>query len=474
MTQRYDILVVDDEKLIRWSIGERLGSLGYEVRLAESGEHALKELIERMPDLVLLDVRMPGVSGVATLQRARELDPELAVIMMSAHSTVDEAVLAMKHGAVDFLVKPFKLEAMEAALGRAFAAMQVRRSVSSMRGRQLNGVRNIVGISGAIEQVRSMVARVASSEAATVLIEGESGTGKEVVARAVHFASTRAAQPFLQVNCAALPEGLLESEMYGHERGAFTNAHATKRGLFEMASGGSILLDEIGELPSPGQAKLLRFLENKTFRRIGGGGELHADVRVVAATNVDLDQRTADGRFRTDLFFRLNVVRIHLPPLRDHPEDIPILTAHFIAKYSEELKHAVGGVANDALDAMMTYPWPGNVRELRNVVERALILHTGLDEIRFEHLPEAIRRGTRPTVVVPESAPAPAPVAAPEPASAPTAAERRPGVMELDEAEKKLIAEALAQAGGNQSKASRILAITRDTLRYRMKKHGLG
>jgi DNA-binding NtrC family response regulator len=452
------ILVVDDEKLIRWSVGERLQRDGFEVISAESGEQALDLIAANVPDLMLLDVRLPGLDGLATLQRALSIHPDLAVLMMSAHSTVDIAVEAMKHGAVDFLVKPFPFQALDAAVQRALATTRTRRQIAALTAERRGGadaLAAIVGRSAAVDHVRSMTARLAASEATTVLIEGESGSGKEVVARAIHFGSARADRPFMQVNCAALPEHLLESELFGHERGAFTDAHTQKRGLFESADGGSVLLDEIGDLPAGGQAKLLRLLESKTFRRVGGVTELRADVRVIAATNVDLEERVSDGRFRADLFFRLNVVRIRVPPLREHPEDIPLLTAHFVARFNQEMKRQVRGVSTSAMDQLAAYQWPGNVRELRNVVERAFILHASADELRPEHLPPELRGGA-----VPPRKEKPAPQVPAE------------GLV-LDDVEKRLIAEALERAAGNQSKAARLLGISRDTLRYRLKKHGL-
>jgi two-component system, NtrC family, response regulator AtoC len=451
------ILVVDDEKLIRWSVAERLQRDGYEVVTAESGEQALEAVASAPPDVMLLDVKLPGIDGVVTLQRALGLHPELAVLMMSAHSTVDVAVEAMKHGAIDFLVKPFPLQALDAAVERALATSRTRRQIATLTGdrRSASALEAIVGGSAAVEQVRSMIGRLAGSDTTTVLIEGESGAGKEVVARAIHFESARRDRPFLQVNCAALPEHLLESELFGHERGAFTDAHTQKRGLFESADGGSVMLDEIGDLPPGGQAKLLRLLENKTFRRVGGVTELKADVRVIAATNVNLEERVSEGRFRADLFFRLNVVRILVPALKDHLEDVPILAAHFIARFNQELKRQVKGVAPAAMEMLKAYHWPGNVRELRNAVERAFILHAGADEIRPEHLTPELRR------------------------AAPAKAKERlvPPVDEqglvLDDVERKLIAEAMERASGNQSKAARLLGVSRDTLRYRLKKHGM-
>jgi len=451
------VLVVDDEKLIRWSVAERLQRSGYDVQSAETGEEALTLLAAGPPDLMLLDVRLPGIDGVETLQRALGLHPELAVLMMSAHSTVDIAVDAMKRGAVDFLVKPFPFQSLDAAVERAIATARTRRQIATLTSerRGANPLDVIVGASAPMEQVRSMIGRLAQSDTTTVLIEGESGSGKEVVARAIHFESARAERPFMQVNCAALPEHLLESELFGHERGAFTDAHAQKRGLFESAEGGSVMLDEIGDLPAGGQAKLLRLLENKTFRRVGGVQELRCDVRVIAATNVNLEERVAEGRFRADLFFRLNVIRIAVPPLREHVEDVPTLAAHFIARYNQEMKRSVRGVSAAATEMLKAYHWPGNVRELRNVVERSFILHAGAEEIRPEHLTPELRKAAppkRPDKLVP--------------------AVSEDGLV-LDDVEKKLIAEAMERASGNQSKAARLLGVSRDTLRYRLKKHGM-
>ena len=452
------VLVVDDEKLIRWSVAERLQRDGYEVLSAESGEQALEMVSASPPDLMLLDVRLPGIDGVQTLQRALALQPDLAVLMMSAHSTVDVAVDAMKHGAVDFLVKPFPFQVLDAAVERAIETARTRRQIATLTSERRNGTAldAIVGGSAAMEQVRTMIGRLAASDTTTVLIEGESGSGKEVVARAIHFRSARADRAFLQVNCAALPEHLLESELFGHERGSFTDAHALKRGIFESAEGGSVMLDEIGDLPAGGQAKLLRLLENKTFRRVGGVQELRADVRVIASTNVNLEERVAEGRFRADLFFRLNVVRIIVPPLREHVEDVPLLAAHFIARFNQEMKRGVHGVSAPAMELLRAYRWPGNVRELRNVIERAFILHAGVEELRPEHL-------------TPELANA-APAKRPEPPAAPNLGGE--GLV-LDDVEKKLIGEAMERASGNQSKAARLLGVSRDTLRYRLKKHGM-
>ncbi len=451
------ILVVDDEKLIRWSVSERLQRDGYQVLSAESGEQALEVIAATPPDVMLLDVKLPGIGGVQTLRQALGLHPELAVLMMSAHSTVDVAVEAMKHGAIDFLVKPFPLTALDAAVARALSTSRTRRQIAVLSAdrRLPSALDAIVGGSVAMEQLRAMIGRLAGSDTTTVLIEGESGSGKEVVARAIHFESARREHPILQVNCAALPEHLLESELFGHERGAFTDAHTQKRGLFETADGGAVMLDEIGDLPPGGQAKLLRLLENKTFRRVGGVTELRADVRVIAATNVNVEERVSEGRFRADLFFRLNVVRLVVPPLRAHLDDVPTLAAHFIARFNQELKRQVLGVSPQAMEHLRAYRWPGNVRELRNVIERAFILHASADEIRPEHLTPELRK-----------------VAPPRPREHLVPKVEEHGLV-LDDVERRLIAEAMERANGNQSKAARLLGVSRDTLRYRLKKHGM-
>ena len=448
------VLVVDDEKLIRWSLRERLSRNGYEVAAAESGEEALRQVAATAPEVMLLDVRLPGIDGLTTLKQALALQPELVVVMMSAHGTVDIAVEGMKHGAIDFLTKPFALTVLDAAVRRALDAAATRRQLAA-RACSKDGAATapMVGESAAMQQIRNLVARVAASDTATVLVEGESGTGKEVVARCIHLQSARAPNPFLCVNCAALPEHLLESELFGHERGAFTDARSSKVGLFEAAAGGTVMLDEIGDLPAAGQAKLLRLLENRTFRRVGGVQELRADVRVVAATNVDLEQRVAENRFRADLYFRLNVVRICIPPLRERTEDVPQLAAAFVSRYNEEMKRSVGGISPAALEMLVAYRWPGNVRELRNVIERALVLHAEIEEVRPEHLPAGIREVPR--------------------AAAPAADGVATG-MQLAAMERQLIAEAMRKAAGNQSQAARLLGVTRDTLRYRLKKHALG
>jgi DNA-binding NtrC family response regulator len=456
MDKEAKILVVEDEKPLRELLEMELSRSGYKVESAADGETGLEKYRQEVFNVVLLDMRMPGMDGVEVLKqmRAESLIPE--VIVFTGHGTIETAVECIRNGAYDYLTKPVKLDELEMVIDKAYEKNRLRLENISLKLEidKLDQHR-IVGKSAVIQKALETVRRWGATDE-HVLIEGESGAGKEVVARAVHFESGRAEKPFMQVNCAALPEHLLESELFGHERGAFTDAHTQKRGLFESAEGGSVMLDEIGDLPPGGQAKLLRLLENKTFRRVGGVQEFRADVRVLAATNVDLEERVAEGRFRADLFFRLNVVRIVMPALRDHPEDIPILAAHFIARFNQEMKREVKGLSPAAIDALTAYHWPGNVRELRNVVERAFILHASADEIRPEHLSPEVRRAVpqkKPEKLVPQ---------VPD-----------QGLV-LDDVERKLIAEAMERASGNQSKAARLLGISRDTLRYRLKKHGMG
>ncbi len=450
---RARVLVIDDEKLIRWSVGERLTRTGFEVVTLESAEQGLEHLAEHRPEVALFDVRLPGMDGVALLGRALAIHPDLVVVMMSAHSSIDVAVQAMKDGALDFLVKPFPLNQLDVAVERALAVSVSRRQLtqsSSEPRDERHGA--MVGASRAFKVMVGTLDKLVASQA-TVLILGESGSGKEFVARNIHYRSARALKPFLQINCAAMPEHLLESELFGHERGAFTDAHARKEGLFEAADGGTVLLDEIGDLPLAGQAKLLRLLEERRFRRVGGSGEIAVDVRVLAATNVNLEERVKDGRFRADLFFRLNVIRVEVPPLRERREDVGLMSSHFMARVSHDLgRPPPRGIAGGAMEALQAYAWPGNVRELRNVIERALILHPGIDELRPEHLPAEITRHREAGAPVPSEGGA---------------------QLSLQDTERKLIVEALEKTLGNQTRAAKLLGISRDTMRYRMHKHGL-
>src|SRR5687767_9572979 len=372
------ILVVDDEALIRWSLTERLKSEGYEVLEAETGGAALEQLPEGV-DLALLDYKLPDTDGVSVLRKIKEFDPDILVIMLTAFASVETAVEAMKLGAYHFANKPFNLDEIVAVVERALETTRLRREVRQYRttaARPFN-LQSIVGASPSMTALRHLVARVATSPASTVLLAGESGTGKDLVAKVIHYTSHRAARPFMNITCSALPEQLLESELFGHERGAFTDARMQKRGLLESAEGGTVFLDEIGEMVPALQAKLLRFLEEKSFKRVGGASDIRVDVRVVAATNRNLEEQVAKGGFRSDLYYRLNVLPIRLPPLREHAEDVPVLLRFFVDGFNTEFKKKITGVNPAAETLLRKYGWPGNVREMRNVVERAMLLAEG-------------------------------------------------------------------------------------------------
>jgi len=447
------ILIVEDEDLARWSIKEHMQRVGHDVDAVPSGEAALAYMDAHRTDFLLLDVKLPGIDGLQVLREAIGRRPDITALMMSSHGTIQTAVEAMKLGALDFLVKPFSFQELDTAVMRALTLRRSRREIAALSATpaHADGVEAIIGDSAAMDTIRDLVKRIAANDQATVLIQGESGVGKEVVARAIHAASARCQAPFCQLNCGALPEHLLESELFGHERGAFTDAHTRKLGLVETAQGGTLLLDELGEMPKAGQVKLLQLLENRTFRRVGGTAELTADVRIIAATNVDLEESVRRGEFRNDLFFRLNVFSINVPPLREHVEDVERLAAHFIARFNQQAGARVQGIAPEALGALTHYDWPGNVRELRNVVERALIMDPAADTLRIEHLPSRVH--ARTAVVVPRL--------------------DELNDMTLAGTEKRLIELAIERANGNKTHAARELGISRDALRYRMRKYDL-
>src|SRR6186713_159179 len=372
------ILVVDDEALIRWSLTERLHAEGYEVLEAETGKAALEKLPEGV-DLVLLDYRLPDTDGVSVLRKIKEFDQDILVILLTAYASVDTAVEAMKQGAYHFANKPFNLDDVSATIERALETTRLRREVRQYRtdAARPYSLQRLVGESPAIKALRSLVHRVAASPASTVLLTGESGTGKDLAAKIIHYASERASKPFMNITCSALPEQLLESELFGHERGAFTDARMQKKGLLETADGGTVFLDEIGEMVPALQAKLLRFLEEKAFKRVGGSQDLHVDVRVIAATNRDLPEQVRAGHFREDLFYRLNVLPIALPPLRAHLDDVPALVGFYVDLFNREYRKQVRGASTEALRELRAYGWPGNIREVRNAVERAMLLAEG-------------------------------------------------------------------------------------------------
>ncbi|MBI3456733.1 MAG: sigma-54-dependent Fis family transcriptional regulator [Candidatus Rokubacteria bacterium] len=451
------LLVVDDERLIRWSLEQTLAKSGYEVSTVATGEAALTAVREDPPDLILLDLKLPDIDGLQVLRQVKELSPQIQVLIMTAYADVGTAVEAMKLGAYDYLTKPIDFESLAVTVRNALEASQLRRKVRLLSEKHLYPFHfaGIVGTSPAMREVVALARKVAQSEATTVLIQGESGTGKDLLAKAIHYESSRAEEPFMEIACTAMPETLLESELFGHVRGAFTDAKVQKKGLFELAQRGTVFLDEIGDMSGGLQAKLLRVLEERRFRRVGGTKDIAVDIRVIAATNRDLRQAVEAGTFRTDLYYRLQVVTITLPPLRTRREDISLLARHFLEHMSREFKKRLPRLSPGAERLLVEYDWPGNVRELRNVIERAMILED-IGDLLPGHLPPEIARvAGRPATAMPRF--------------------RLPETgLILEEAEREFVRQALEMTGGNQTRAARLLGLTRDELRYRAKKFGLG
>lgn len=448
------VLVVDDEKNYLIVLEDLLEDEGYTVVTASSAEEALNLLRKESVDTVLTDIKMPGMSGMELLTRILETDLDMPVILMTAFAEVDQAVAAMKQGALDHIQKPFDNAELKRAIARGVEKRSLIRSIRRLESELGASWGNIVGKSKAMDRVFHMMRRVADTPT-TVLISGESGTGKELIARAIHRESSRGRAPFVSINCAAVPENLLETELFGHEKGAFTGASGTKQGKFEFADHGTIFLDEVGDM-SPGlQVKLLRVLQEQEFQRVGGNLDIKVDVRIIAASNKDLREEVAARRFREDLFFRLNVVHIELPPLRERREDLPLLVGHFVNKFGEKLGRTVKGVDPKAMEALTAYSWPGNVRELENAIERAMVLNRE-DTIRLAHLPSEITGSTESGGDI---------------ASLLRLNKALPDT--LDVIEKNLIRHALEEAGNVQAKAAKALGISRSNLQYKMKKYGL-
>ena len=447
------VLVVDDENLIRVWLESHLGDAGYQVTVAEDAGMARAAFSETPPDAVVLDLKLPDGSGMDLLKEFLESDPDLTAIILSAHGDISTAVGALKLGAYHFLEKPPQLQELVNALAKGLEVRALKRTVSGLRrqtGWEFAGIQ-VVGRSAAMQRIVDLVGKVAASDT-TVLLRGESGVGKEVVAQAIHARSPRADFPFLEINCTALPETLLESELFGHERGAFTDARERKQGLLELADRGTVLLDEIGDLPPGAQAKLLRFLETRIFKRVGGVRDIKVDVRIVASTNRDLEAAVRDGSFRRDLFYRLNVVPIVILPLRERAEDVRPLAEYFVGKMTAALRRPARQIAKDAMAMLERYAWPGNVRELKNVLERAMILEEGA-EILAAHLPDELKPGGRVLDLEPGY-------------TLPAAG------INIEELEKDLIRQALDRTQGNKTRAAELLGLTRDTLRYRIEKYG--
>jgi two-component system, NtrC family, response regulator AtoC len=449
-----NILVVDDEKLIRWSICQRLREEGFKCVEAQDGATARARVADQEFDLALLDLRLPDTDGTVLLEELKGTLPELVAIVITAHSTVDSAVEAMKKGARDYVAKPFNLEELVITVRNALESRSMARRLKAEVTQQKArfGLSNIVGQSPAMVKIKNLVRKIAQGKTTTILLLGESGTGKDMAARAIHYESNRVDMPFMNITCTALPETLLDSELFGYEKGAFTDAREQKKGLFELADGGTVFLDEVGDMSASLQGKLLRVLEEKAFKRIGGGVDIGVDVRVIAATNRNLEEAIENDAFREDLYYRLNIVPIYLPPLRERREDIPVLADYFLEKANREFHHQFAGFSPRALRKLTGYGWPGNVRELRNAIERAVLLATGDTIGNDDVLLGRTLLGGRPqsgeyVVRLPDQG------------------------CDLSDIERDLVRQALERTNWNQTRAAKLVGISRDQVRYKMEKH---
>ncbi len=449
----YNILAVDDDKSISMLVKSILNlEKNYEVITVISGEACLKYIREEIPDLILMDIQMPGIDGIETLKRVKEHDSRIPVVMMSAHGTIERAVRSMKLGAYDFITKPIERERLLITVKNALMTSSLKREVDELKNelKQKYTFKNIIGQSGGMQEVFKSVEKVVDSNV-TVMIQGESGTGKELIARAIHYhGKTRSNKPFIAVNCTALPESLLESELFGHEKGAFTGAVGRRIGKFEQANSGTIFLDEVGLMSPTTQAKVLRVLQEREFERVGGAEMIKVDVRVISATNKDLEEAMKKGEFREDLFYRISVFPIKLPPLRDRKEDIPLLAAHFLKKYNDQENKQIEGISPEALELLMVYNWPGNVRELENAIERAVVL-TVDKEIGAKELPAAVRSLGEKKLYESDNTLS----------------------SWIEKLEEEALRQALLENEGNISKTAKKLGIGRATIYRKAKKYGL-
>ncbi|MCD4688806.1 MAG: sigma-54 dependent transcriptional regulator [Desulfuromonadaceae bacterium] len=451
--RKRNVLLVDEDQTRCQAVRALLAERGYAVSSLHSGQEALKRLELESVDLLLIDQQLPDISGLELLRQVRSRDEALNVLLVTSVDCSDIAAEALRLGAFECLKRPCKGDELILTVDRALATDQLKREVELLRSTsgKGHGIENIIGNSRALKQVLNVVRKVARSEAGTVLIQGESGTGKELVAQAIHTESSRAGQAFMAINCSAVPETLLESELMGYEKGAFTDAKTQKKGLFELADGGTVFLDEIGDMSPAMQVKLLRILEERAFRRVGGTRDVKVDVRIISATNRDLIKAMEDESFRSDLYYRISIIPIQLPPLRERREDIPVLAEYFINQFNREFGKQVCGISRMAEKILVEYPWPGNIRELKNVIERAVILECE-DQLLVENLPREMVDKTVGGQVGPLNFRLP------------------PEGIDIEDVERELIRQALELAEGNQSKAAKLLNLGIDALRYRMKK----
>jgi two-component system, NtrC family, response regulator AtoC len=457
------VLIVDDDSAIRYTLSEALRGWGYAPLEAGTVAAALESFDAEQPLAVLQDINLPDGSGLDALVEYKKRHPQVIVVMITGNVHLDNTIAALRGGAYDFITKPIRLGELEVTIRNGIETGRLRREVGHLRREQALSFDQIIGKSQAIREMIALASKVASSEASSVLLVGESGTGKDLVAKAIHYGSSRADQPLIAINCAAIPATLIESELFGHEKGAFTDARARKEGLFEQAQGGTLLLDEIGELELGLQAKLLRVLEEGSFRRVGGLKDLPLDVRVIASSNRDLRAESEAGRFRLDLYYRLSVIQIELPPLRERGDDVLLLANFYIAHFNQRLRKRIRGSTRQVEEILRRYHWPGNVRELRNVIERVMILEDS-DVITSDWLPRELVRDERPVSST-------SVVAGGQPGAAAAPSFRLPdGGIDLEQVELTLVRQAMERSGGNQTRASELLGISRDQLRYRLKK----
>ena len=452
------VLIVEDEPALARNIASFLGGCGFEVRSAASGEDALRELESFKPDVILLDFNLPGMNGLKAFEHMRDIDPRVKVVMMTGHASVELAVEAMKAGAYDFVTKPISLSKLRLILDKLTSEERQSEALAYYRARdaRASGLDKLIGECGAMQQLRASIGKVIAGDQMlrdanppAVLITGETGTGKELVVRALHFEGPRRDEPFVEINCASIPAQLLESELFGHERGAFTDAKSRKLGLVETADKGTLFLDEIGDMDLALQVKLLRLLEDRCVRRVGGLRDQTVNVRIIAATHRHLEALVAEGRFRADLFFRIRMVHLAIPALRDRGEDILLLADHYLALHAKRYGKKALALAPDVRRALLRHRWPGNVRELRNVMEQAVLMSSGpvVESVDLDWLPAAVEVSS----------------ATPDAAAA----------MNLEQMERNALLRALESSRWNVSQAARLLGITRDALRYRIEKHGL-
>jgi two-component system, NtrC family, response regulator AtoC len=456
--RKLKILIIDDEKLIGWTFQQKLSKKGYEVLTTDSAEEGLELFQREDPDIVFLDNKLPKMQGLELLPKLTSLNKDAVLVFMTAYGSIDTAIRAIKYGAYDYIAKPFNFNQIDAVLGKIKEKISTGNELKILRSNQpvKIGFNNIINQSKSMKDIIELAKKICTSDACSVLLMGESGTGKDLIAKAIHNESNRKDKPFVTINCSSLPETLLESELFGHERGAFTDAHKQKKGLFEIADQGTVFLDEIGEASLSVQVKLLNIIENRVFRRIGNTKDINVDIRIIAATNQDIASLIKTKRFRYDLYYRLKVFQIDIPPLRERKEDIPQLIEYFINYFNKTLRKNILGVTKEAEELLCMYDWPGNVRELRNIIEHAVILETN-EIVQKAHLPIEIKETEAPIAIgavdkwfdIPDEG------------------------FSLYDVEKAIIKQTLYKAGNNQTLTAKLMNVSRDTLRYKMKKYNL-